>query len=304
MISPLNITAAGLLGATPPVCGRLPAWASRTSREPWEPLPVWTTQEGFVAPGPMCLEWSGRRWDRVDGESDERPDAPGGTGSCTRIILAQNAYHDGEQIIFGSSYYELAPRPYYLTETAVRGYLLTIGYTEEQLTPPIPDWVAQEVANNYAAEAAIAAGGYLYSRPFVWPTGDTDLCQEHFEPLYSMPYPEPYGDGYVHQADTWPSAKNVPGFYAFRRISGSSSLSSFDRAAILRRAWQGSTNPGYGTRFGTKDDFMRALPPGVAFDIRIRKKILLTKYHYHETEKESQAIYNVIAWRITGSPPA
>ena len=304
MISPFNITSGSAVATSLPVCGRRPAWASRESRGRDEPLPAWVTREGFIAPGPHCLQWSGRRWDNCEEEYDEREDVPAGSGSCFRLILAQNAHHDGRKIVFDDcSYFEFAHRPYYFSEEPVYQYLLSVGYSEDELKSPMEDWVRSEIIYSHLPGCAIAAGGYLYSRPFVWPAGDTDLCRHHFESLYEMPYPEPYGDGFVHEKDVWPSPKNIEGFYALRHLPGEKTLSSFDCKAILRRAWQGSKDPRYGNRYGTKDDLMRDLPPGCAFDIRIRKMVLLTKREYHETEKESQAIYEVSAWRITGSPP-
>lgn len=309
MISPLNMTRPGSL-ASPPVCGRLPAWHSRTVRGRDEPLPVWRTPQGFVAPGPHRLEWSGRRWDSAEGEYSGRPTAPnGGTtlgaGRCTRLILAQNAWHDGVQIHFNTdSYYEFAPRPYYLSEPGIHQYLIDQGYTASELTPPLETGLRNEILGNHASAIALLFGGFLLSRPFVWPDGDNDLCRDQFHSLYGMPDPEVYGDGLVHRADEWPSSGRVDGFYAFRRIPDEMTLSDFDRRAILRRAWQGSSGPLYGSRYGSREDFILDLPPNVAFDIRIRKTVRLSKGKYRHISKESQAIYDVTAWRVSGAAPA
>lgn len=309
MISPLNMTRPGSIEA-PPVCGRLPAWHSRTSRGRDEPLPVWRTPQGFVAPGPHRLEWSGRRWDSAEGEYADRPMAPNGgttlgSGSCTRLILAQNAWHDGGQIHFNQdSYYEFAPRPYYLSEPDIHQYLLDHGYSEAELTSPIEQWVLNEIMGNYADAIALSVGGFLTSRPFLWPAGDELMCQDHYNDLYGMPSPESYGAGLVHHEDEWPSAKDVEGFYAFRHMPGEMTLSDFDRRAILRRAWQGSSGSIYGSRYGSREEFILDLPPNVAFDIRIRKTVRLSKGKYRHISKESQAIYDVTAWRVSGAAPA
>ena len=309
MISPLNMTRPGSL-ASPPVCGRLPAWHSRTVRGRDEPLPVWRTPQGFVAPGPHTLAWSGRRWDSAEGEYADRPMAPNGgttlgSGSCTRLILAQNAWHDGTQIHFSTaSYYEFAPRPYYLSEPGIHQYLINQGYTAAELTAPLETWVRNEILGNHAQDIALLFGGFLLSRPFAWPEGDAALCQEQFQSLYGMPPPDVYGTGLVHHEDEWPSARDVEGFYALRHMPGEMTLSDFDRRAILRRAWQGSSGSIYGSRYGSREEFIRDLPPHVAFDVRIRKTVRLSRGKYRYISKESQAIYDVIAWRVSGAGPA
>jgi hypothetical protein len=119
-----------------------------------------------------------------------------------------------------------------------------------------------------------------------------------------MPDPEVYGTGSVHEADVWPSTDRVAGFYAFRYMPDEMTLSDFDRRAIVRRAWQGSTGPLYGSRYGSRDDFLIDLPPNVAFDIRIRKAVRLSKGKFRYIAKESQAIFDVTAWRVSGAAPA
>ena len=310
MFSPLNLTTVSTIPPDPMwVCARKPPWHKRFASGGITPMPAWRNEAGFLADGPLELVWMGRRWDLVDKEYVTRPrNDKGGTlngyGSCNRIILAQNVIHDGEQLIFDmESYYEMAPRPFMFTDPDVMAILVEKGMSPTDFSPPVSHSACAE-AMEHADEIAMRTGGYIYKRPFRWPTGDIDLCKDHAEILYGMPSPDAYGKGMIHTPGVWPSPVDTPGFFAWRVSAGVSSLSALDLVMIFRRAWSGSPGAKYGFRYSsTKAGFLRDLPPYTAFDIRIWKTVYLSKSKYRGISKESQASYFVAAYRASGALP-